>query len=215
MPYDGWAALDLPGWHEAPEAAWPAPVIPLPWVDLALDEGEPIVLVDMDGVLCDFVGQAYRACGVPEFAIAALESQITEWGDVHEPLGLTRDEMWGHIDTMGEDFWGYMPWRETGQDVIRRAEQMGTVYLASSPSRLPESRSGKYRWVQRELPDYAHRLILIKDKHLLAGANRVLIDDNPHNCQAFIDAGGQALLVPHHYNKKSTLKRLRFTDFMV
>ena len=190
----------------------PAPRLAL---ELALAEDERVVFVDLDGTLTDFVPQAYAACGVPEAEIALLESQIPDWGSLHVPLCMSKAEMWARIEARGDHFWSSMPWRETGRDVLREAERMGKVYLASSPTRSTESLQGKHRWVCRHLPEYRDRLILIGDKHLLAAPNRVLIDDSPRNCERFIAEGGQALLVAHAYNKKSRLPRLQISDLVV
>ena len=172
-------------------------------------QADRVVLLDMDGVLVDFVDRAYEACGVDPHTRTMMAQRIKSWDDVHVPLGITQTELWRRIDDWGEHFWSHAPWRTGATAALIVAEGIGQVYLCSSPSRLSESRSGKHKWVERQLPEYAHRLILCKDKHLLAQPGRVLIDDNPHNCQRFIECGGDALLVPHACNSASDLPRLR------
>lgn len=169
--------------------------------------GPPVVLVDMDGVLCAFVERAYECCGVPADHIDLLQEKIARWDDVHVPLHMTPDQMWAKIDDWGEHFWSHMKWRRWGLRTLRKAEALGDVYLCSSPSKHPGSRSGKAKWVLRHIPEYERKLILMKDKHLLAGPGRILIDDSPRNCRDFIDHGGQALLVTHPYNRNADLPR--------
>lgn len=75
------------------------------------------------------------------------------------------------------------------------------VFLATTPTKDPQSHADKLLWMWDNLPTWIHRQYFITPrKWLLGKPGLVLFDDNLENCQDFIEEGGQALLVPRPWN---------------
>ena len=74
------------------------------------------------------------------------------------------------------------------------------VYILSDPSSTPEVFSGKAYWVEKNIPHYLPRLMLARNKSLLATSRNILIDDRDENILEFHLAGGHAVQVPRLWN---------------
>jgi len=162
------------------------------------------ILLDMDGVLVDFVGGAAKAHGWTHDQLV----QVWPPGqyEIAEPMGLTLDEFWQPINETGEQFWLQLeplPWIH---DILHLLVTIETVtgvdwYIATTPSHHSSSYSGKVKWLQEFFGQDFDRFILTGHKHLLAGNGQtVLIDDNRSNVDKFVRAGGEALLFPARWN---------------
>lgn len=152
------------------------------------------LFLDLDGVLADFVGGILLAHGRP---------WPDRWPPGHwemaEVLGLTPYQFW--LPACCESFWADLPLTPECSAIVSLAERYSQeVFLCSTPSQAPESWSGKLRWIGRHLPAYTRRTILMVDKALLAGPWSCLVDDNDENVARFRAFGGQAVLVPRHWN---------------
>ena len=154
----------------------------------------PIIFLDMDGVCCDFQAAAATACGFPDL-------KVREW-DMAGQMQMTWEDMWRHIDALGEDFWADMPTYSHFSDMYRRLFSQGDLYFLSSPSRSPWCLSGKKKWLAKNtsmgLP--FDRFIFTSHKELLAAPGRILIDDYSVNCNKFRLAGGESILFPQPWN---------------
>ena len=104
-----------------------------------------------------------------------------------------------------ESFWAYLPWTKDGHqilDLVERSFGKENVFIATCPTKSPASASGKMRWIQKNMPDYARRFIIGPPKWLCADKDTVLIDDALHNVGQFRDAGGRGILVPRLWNPR-------------
>lgn len=155
-----------------------------------------MIFLDMDGVLCDFIGAAFAAHG-QRFDPETYPKGV--W-DCESVIGCNdADEFWQRIDFAGEAFWENLdpyPW---ASDLVERLCNMDLVTISTSPSRSPYSYSGKRRWLQKHGFDRIDSMFG-KSKHLLASTGRVLIDDGEHNTTKWEAAGGVAVLVPQPWN---------------
>lgn len=110
------------------------------------------------------------------------------------------------------DFWEKVP-RESWQNVpksrecdwlIEKCAQLvgcDEVYIATSPTKDPESHAAKVIWIRENLPKWLHRQYFITPrKWLLARPDTLLIDDAQHNCTAFWDEGGKSINLPRPWN---------------
>lgn len=182
---------------------------------------KPLILLDMDGVLCDFVRNAFRAFHedeitsfTPEELLGLWKTQFPgEWdicnvvaNQKNEITGrLDCEEMWRSIHAVGNLFWSHMP--ETHlyphlRSLAKRleAEERASVIVASSPSNHASSYAGKFEWLKsRRINAHSHAM-LGSQKHLLAAPGRILVDDNDTNCRKFREHGGRAVLVPQIWN---------------
>ncbi len=115
---------------------------------------------------------------------------------------MTDRDFWARIDLEGESFWSGLeplPWFDELIQLVNTVSK-GDWYILTSPSLSPESYSGKARWVKNRLGRGFSRLIPTKDKALLSGSNRVLIDDREETIVKWDKAGGMGLLFPTHLN---------------
>lgn len=156
------------------------------------------IFVDMDGVLADFISSAFRAHG-KEFDAATYPR--CEW-EICRVLGISEAEFWAKIDT-DPDFWLNLNAYEWAHDLLAAVSEVcAQTRLLTTPSNHPNSYRGKREWLNK----HAIRVMPIlcassKDKALLAGPGRLLIDDSDKNVELFRAAGGAAILFPQVWNK--------------
>lgn len=171
---------------------------------------EIVCLLDLDGVVYDFMGQCCKAWNTTEAEVKARmphgEYDIEPYLTGLPKPGCT-DAFWARIDPLGEAFWSdgdALPWAHELYDGLL---SRGEVVFLTSPSFDPASYSGKAKFVQKFTEDKKSRNILVgKPKHLCAAPNHVLIDDYDKNIEKFKDNGGQAILFPRWWNSKHGFK---------
>lgn len=154
------------------------------------------ICLDMDGVLCDFVGGAAKALG--------FDAKLVRRHGFYEDVGHTPESFWRGIEALGVDFWRKLdayPWANWLMAQCERlAGGWDNLIILSSPSLCPNSASGKVLWLQDRLGRDFRSYLLGSRKEFCARPDTVLIDDTEHVCQAFVQAGGHALLFPRPWN---------------
>jgi hypothetical protein len=150
-----------------------------------------ILLLDIDGVLADF---NQSANDFHKFNIDRSKMTWSFW----KQFNMTDGDFWSPLD---ENFWANLPPTKELSEIISLVERFfgEYVYLCSSPCLTPGCATGKARWVEKHLPKYSRKLLLVSDKHLFAKYGRVLIDDNEDNCRKWRDFG-IACTVPRPWN---------------
>ncbi len=158
------------------------------------------ILLDMDGVLTDFVGGALRIHGWTREAfehVWPLQSY-----DLAGPMGLTEEAFWRPISAMNEVFWmglQPLPWARELMELIRSVTD--DWYIVSRPSQDPSCYSGKAFWLKRFFQDQSFdRFVLTPHKHIFVGPNVLLIDDLEENINNFVAVGGDGLVFPSRHN---------------
>lgn len=154
-------------------------------------------LLDMDGVLVNFVKSACEVHGRPD----PFEDK-GNWGlwDLAEYWGMPLDEWWEPFDC---DFWRNLEWMPDGReifDIVINHFGKQNVCLFSSPGLAPEALMGKKLWIMEHLPDFKSRYIFGSKKFFLAHPDVVLIDDYNKNILEFEKHGGKAIQVPRPWN---------------
>lgn len=166
-----------------------------------------ICFLDIDGVLANFVEGVNRAFGI-KYDYATLPRPM-EW-DWFKNLGLTIQEV-DSICTI--DFWAGLRWMHDGREILEMVEnKFQDIYLLTTCMSNPQSGTGKMLWIERHLKKYSKRVIITAAKSLLAGPDRVLIDDKNENVDTFEETGGRAILVARPWNRAcyiDTLSQLR------
>lgn len=150
------------------------------------------VLLDMDGVVVDFIGGAFAWHGrtVPD---------EVPW-KIWECMGLTEEEFW---EPLGFEFWSSLKPTSDGMELVAELERLaGTENIAvlSSPCLTRGCADGKLAWLESHLPQFSRRYLLGPAKQFAAGPGKVLVDDYWHNIEGFRKAGGEAVLVPRKWN---------------
>jgi hypothetical protein len=152
------------------------------------DASQIHIFIDLDGVLADFDAHA-RAHG------KYTSDGRTKWDEL--------DYQW----------WSTMPVYPGAKAFYDAALKLGEVRFLSAPAANEGCFSGKAHWVQGFLPEhgkFAMKELIIcaaRDKHYLAGANRILIDDRQNNIKDWVDAGG--IGIHHNGDFMATLQKLQ------
>jgi 5'(3')-deoxyribonucleotidase len=150
-------------------------------------------LLDIDGVLADFVTDALRVHGKDGHA-------VTHW-NFYEDFGMTLADFWPAIDAEGEAFWLNLkpyPWFD---NLISIVSEYASFSLSTTPSPCSSCHSGKHLWIQKHFGGRFANYMMGADKHLMAKPGVVLIDDNEENVGKFIAHGGVAILFPQPWNR--------------
>lgn len=164
------------------------------------------VLIDMDGVVTDFVRPAARLFGT-EFA-DLVESGRWAPGtfDMYEALGVGRSDFYGTLDAAGGQFWRELPAYPWARRLLDLARRLAATYFCTAPILHPECAGAKIEWLRAFTgnPRY-NDYVVTKHKQLLANRRTVLVDDSDANVDAFREAGGLAVQVPAHWNRRHRL----------
>ena len=159
------------------------------------------LLVDMDGVLVDFVTAALRLHDRLE---VLQDWPAGEW-DMSEVMGISGQEFWGPIAEAGADFWATLepyPWCD---DLFELVESTGPWCILTSPSGDPFCAAGKITWLQRRFGRGFRRFLIGPPKWVCARPDQLLIDDNDTNVDRFRERGGRAILFPQPWNRNHAL----------
>ena len=157
-----------------------------------------MIILDLDGVLANFSEAASLVHGHGTKTPSCWDWYKQEWG-------ITTDEFWQVIHGMGDDFYKHWvtpyPW---AVDLLALVAEADDFIILSSPSDSQYGYSGKKIWVDKYLQphlDQPIKLIVGSEKHLMAGPDRLLIDDYDKNTKAFARAGGHTITFPQPWNR--------------
>lgn len=149
-------------------------------------------LLDMDGVLVDFVSEASRVLGIDPASVTGVK--------MNEIAGITEEEMWDKIDAEGPDFWANLPEYPWTDELLNSLGTTSDIILSTSPSLSPSSVYGKRMWMVDKFGWGFTNYMMGSHKHLMAGSGYVLIDDHDKNVDKFREHGGEAILFPQPWN---------------
>ncbi len=156
--------------------------------------------LDLDGTLVDFYASALPLQGCPN-----LYDDPANLGRyrAQEILGISNSKFWAPIDT-DPDFWISMPKTAEADEIVAFASErfgLENIAILTAPSLSPSCVPGKRRWVEKNYPALAQRIIYTAAKELCAGAGNVLIDDSDEMVDNFQEAGGVGVSVPRAWNR--------------
>jgi len=161
------------------------------------------IFLDLDGVLADWLSPAVRAHGRdPDEVLAAWPASTY---DLAEVLGVSTNALWKPIHAQGAAFWEQLepyPWVH---DMVRGCQEFAPTTILTSPSLDPMAAAGKVAWMQRVLGRDFRDFLIGPDKPSCARPGAVLIDDRDSGCEAFIAAGGHAVVFPQPWNSLRSL----------
>lgn len=160
------------------------------------------LLLDLDGVLVDFVRGACR-----------LHNQKSPYLDGYEGFYFNRH--WNMSDPdlytgMDRRFWQELDWTADGRSIFNLVDSHfgpENTCILTTPCPIDGCYDGKLDWIKMHLPKAYHRRYLIGTrKEFCAGDDRVLIDDRDENIDEFVAAGGHGLLIPRPWNRGRKLQ---------
>ncbi len=164
---------------------------------------KPLVFLDLDGVVADFVGGACALAGVPNAADYRAPKPGLVSYSMAEQTGCA--DIWARIQFRGEAFWrglDVLPWAVPLMEYLEA--RCSDLWILTSPAQFkiaPAAVHGKMEWVWKHLGYPQHRVIPLSEKSLLAGRGRVLIDDSDEQVDAWREMGGYAVHVPQPWNR--------------
>ena len=167
-----------------------------------MTDGEPVVYLDMDGVLADFFGGVENLYGVSHW------KELTN--DKTKDL---KQEVINRIT--GTDFFATLPKFNNADALIDMVKKFtgGKFSINTSPLRGDHENSGKYKkvWISNniEQPDEiivtGRKESYAKDK--ATGTPNILIDDRPVNIQRWQGAGGYGILYQANRDSLDKVKK--------
>jgi hypothetical protein len=169
-----------------------------------------MIILDLDGVFADFTGAAAALHG-------KWGTKITKW-DFFLDWGLTPKTFWAKINAEGEAFYRDMvlpyPWAEELLLMVQEADDF--IFMSNPACGTPTGYASKKLWVDKYLQPLVVdeiKVIAGSEKHLLAGKDRVLIDDYDVNIKKFREHGGYGIAFPQLWNaqRSQASKGLMYT----
>lgn len=160
------------------------------------------ILLDIDGVLADFVGGVEK-----EFDVDL--SDLEAWGmataiSAKKDINLTKNQFWNKIQS-NDRFWADLepyPWAFDLVDMLKREVGPKKITLVTSPDMAVKTYTQKAYWVGKHFPDLIRQFFIGPQKWLMAKENRILIDDSDFNIKNFEKHGGYGLTFPQKWNQK-------------
>jgi hypothetical protein len=165
----------------------------------------PVIYLDMDEVLVDFVRGLHSWLGLPysldkypyppgKYAILDdIASQSGGMCTVQDILEACASEV----------FWETLPMTTEGLDIYWEAiKSVGSnnVCVLTKPFKNPGCLAGKMSWIRNNLPLEVHVVMCTGDKGWLSAPDRLLVDDCDANIAQFVAKGGKGFLVPRPWN---------------
>jgi 5'(3')-deoxyribonucleotidase len=162
-------------------------------------KGDFQVLLDLDGVLVDFIRGAIEVHGLHTSAEEMYAGKPNV--DIVEILNMPPAYFW---KPMNEEFWSKLEWLPDGLEIVKYLENrygQEHITLWTSPSLNHGCHDGKLRWVERHLPRYyKHNIVFGHKKWLGARPDTILIDDMDKNVKAFLSRKGKVAQPPRVWN---------------
>ena len=154
-----------------------------------------LAFIDLDDVLNCFTEYCLERMGSTTKLSEVLERDIVKYSG----LGLSAQEFW---DRVPYEVWSDCPKSELFDFTIKFAVGFAgesNVFILTSPVDGPGCIEGKISWIEKYWP-FPGQYIITKHKHLLAGPDRLLIDDSVDNINSFRKGGGIGILFPRPWN---------------
>jgi 5'(3')-deoxyribonucleotidase len=164
---------------------------------------KPAVFIDMDGVLVDFVQGLHEALRV-SYDVDKYPYDRNKYDLFPDVINRAPGRSMHDLYTAchKSDFWFNLKWDRRANEILNTIERYTKdAYIATYPMQDPQAWVGKLQWIDKHMPDYRGRVLLMTaHKKLLANEHALLIDDKEDNVDQFIANGGGAFLVPQPWN---------------
>lgn len=161
-------------------------------------KGNLLIFLDMDGVIADF---CRRAAILFNRDIDDMYHSWTPMNDMYKELKISKSQFWSTIQK-DKNFWEALQPYDHLNDLLNILRGY-TVKILTSPSSDINCPSGKKAWLHRYVPHLESTAIIAKDKFLLAGKGRILIDDTDDKILSWNEASPEAYSItfPQPWNK--------------
>jgi 5'(3')-deoxyribonucleotidase len=155
------------------------------------------VLVDVDGLLADFVSSSLRVAGIP---LKHDDVRIWDYFLAH----MSETQFRQRIDST-PGYWDDLvpyPW---AAELVSMCEAVAPVFFCTDPCGYKGAADAKIEWLIRHgfMGKYDRNYILTPHKWMQAAPNRILIDDSPRNITDFVKHKGIGVLFPQPWNSST------------
>lgn len=170
------------------------------------------ILLDMDGVLVDFLSGAINVLNKEFNKAYTLEEYVNKFGlwETYDFYGISKKQFWDAIGSE-DNFWLNLkpiPWYK---ELYSMLSEIGDVTILTTPSLDPSCAMQKLQWLDKYMNIKSDSVLMGSRKYLLA-KNGILIDDYYKNVNDFRSFGGEAILVPSVWNTNGlTFERVKNT----
>lgn len=172
---------------------------------------KPRIFLDMDGVLSNFVKGVAHRMGIDYMT---LYKDLLNNDNVPQVLDMKAEDFWDQVDSY--NFWYNLEPYNWCRYLHTRLDEVGVVYICTSPSMNPECAKAKVAWLQDKMFNkYYRKFIITPQKHLLANKNSILIDDSEKNTSRFFNEGGKFVLFPQPWNGLLMEEDRRKADYVI
>jgi 5'(3')-deoxyribonucleotidase len=159
------------------------------------------IFLDQDGILAAFTTSVIKQLNSVTGDTVTLEDVVgnCDW-NLEKMWGMTQKEWWQSIDR-NPNFWLEIepfPWAKKLYENLKYFAD--EVIILTAPSLSEHCIPHKIRWLQKHLGVPRKDIIPAHKKYLFARSDTLLIDDAKHNCDPFIENGGNAVLIPSDWN---------------
>jgi len=157
-------------------------------------------LLDLDGVVADFIAGACQHHNVPNPYLSPCGPRGRGGWDIEKHLSMDKRQFWNGLDYY---FWKNLPKTPEADGIVALLTGrfgVENICILSSPIAVNGCVDGKREWIEAHFPEFSRQFLFGSAKQFCAGPDRVLIDDFHHNIDKFAEAGGQTFLVPRVWN---------------
>jgi 5'(3')-deoxyribonucleotidase len=156
-----------------------------------------VILSDVDGVCCDFVGGLCKELAHRGFVKTADDVKHWELAESFTP-----DELRASLEIMASPgFCHGLAWYDGARDFVHELEQLGDVHAVTAPFRNGTSwMHERLAWLSGVVAGDRVHFVSGKYKHMMRGD--ALIEDHPKNAHDWLEANpdGIAILIDRPWN---------------
>lgn len=159
-----------------------------------------IFLLDVDGVVCNFIDGLIKAHGWP-----LTHDEYVGW-DFHRTLGVSDADMWE--PTNDGKWWTTLQEYPWAKRLVLELRRVGEVVFCTSPSLDATCPSQKVAWLRSTqlMHERKNDYQIGKRKWLNAKSGAILIDDSDDNVEKYREHGGTAILFPQPWNANRNIE---------
>jgi hypothetical protein len=159
------------------------------------------IFLDADGCIYQFTTAVIKQLNSVTGENITLSDVVgvCDW-NLENMWGMTQREWWEAID-QNPNFWLEIPMFPWAKELYSRLKLYADeVIILTAPSLSEHCIPHKIKSLQRDLNVPRNNIICTKKKYLLAKNDTLLVDDAKHNCDPFIENGGDAVCIPSDWN---------------
>lgn len=156
---------------------------------------KPILLIDMDEVLCEFWRPIVETCGKTVEDVTTWETP--DWAKEAFAYRMTYS------------YYRYLKPVEGAIDAVHKLKNDWDIYIVThTPPSNPRENilAAKRAWLEEHIPGCYLGVVNTDQKHLIRGD--VIIDDRLETCEKFEELSGDAILFDRPWNKVEDLSHL-------